>query len=726
MKTIQRSLLLLFVLLTTLYPQKKNFTIDEIFTNPAFSDKSITGVQWMNKEENFSFTKYDDETSKQGLYIHNVKTGEETLLINATNLFIDSITKPITIGYYKWSPKDKYILFTSTLHSRYSKPGGDILIYNVENKNIIKITEGNSKLWVPQFSPNEEKIGFVRDDNLFVYNLKNKTETQLTFDGNGTILNGHFDWVYQEELKAVQGWKWSPDSKSIAFWQLNQADVPEIQIAKWDSLYFNFMKFKYPKVGAKNSIVKIGVMDLETTLINWMDLGKEEDIYIPKIEFTNNPKLLSVQRLNRLQNHLELLFYDVTTGQSKLVIDETSDAWVDVKNEPFFLNKSNQFIWASERDGYLHFYLYDYEGNLVNQITKGKWETIDLVGVDKDEENLFFTSNEEGTIYTDFYKVNLDGRKKIKLSKLELTKPKGTNSVNLGKSMYISTNRSSSISTITSLFNFNGKKIRNLIVNDNKALSEYNISEKEFLTFITSDGVKLSAYIIKPPNFDVSKKYPVLIYNYGGPNSQIVKDSGVKLWDVFLSQKGFIVFGLDNRGTGGRGTKFRHIVYKNLGHWEVNDMVEGAKYLSSLNYVDKNRIGVWGWSYGGYLSALALAKAPQTFKLAISVAPVTDWKFYDNIYTERYMSLPKYNSEGYKNGSVLEHAKNIKGKLLLMHGTGDDNVHFQNSVKLVQELVENDIQFETMFYPESNHSMSGKNSRIHLYKKMTKFILDNL
>ncbi|MCP5063637.1 MAG: S9 family peptidase [Ignavibacteriae bacterium] len=721
MKSIHKVLVILFLSISTIIPQKKNFTLDETLKSRSFFGKSLSGVQWLNSEDNFSFTKFDRKTFSQSLYKHNVKTGEESLILNAKDLVLDSLDKPIRIGYYKWSPNDKYILFTSTLHYRYSKPGGDIIIYDVKNKNLIKIAEVGTQQWVPQFSPDNKKIAFVRDDNLFVYDLLTKIENQLTFDGNGSILNGHFDWVYQEELSAVQGWKWSPDSKSIAFWQLNQEDVPEVQIAKWDSLYFNFMKFKYPKVGAKNSIVRIGLIELATSKINWMNLGEEEDIYIPKIEFTNNPNLLSVQRLNRLQNHLELLFFDVSTGELKVVINETSKGWIDVKNEPYFLKNTNQFIWASEKDGFLHFYLYDYTGKLVNQITKGKWETVKFVSVDEAKQKLYYTSNESGTIYKDFYKVNFDGTNKIKLSKL-----KGTNSINSGKSNYIGTNRSTSSPSITSLFSSDGKKIRDLIVNNNDAFNDYNMAFKEFVKFKTTDGVSLNAYIIKPPDFDETKKYPVLIYNYSGPGSQVVTDSRTGLWDVFLAQNGYIVFGLDNRGTGGRGTEFKHIVYKNLGHWEVNDLTEGAKYLSSLNYIDENRIGIWGWSYGAYASALAFAKSPEVFKIAVSVAPVTDWEYYDNIYTERYMSLPKYNPEGYKNSSVLEHAKNIKGKLLLMHGTGDDNVHFQNSVKLVQELVQNDIEFETMFYPESNHSMHGKNARIHLYKKMTKFIFENL
>jgi dipeptidyl-peptidase-4 len=718
---IKNLFIFLFVLVSLGFAQKKNFTVKEIFTNRDFYGKSLQGVKWFDGGEKYSYVKFNEKTFTSDLYEHDVKTGEEKLILTSNELRKDSTAKPFRISYYKWSSDNQYILFTSFLHYRYSKPGGDIILYNVKNKSVIRIEQNNDEIWVPELSPDNKKIAFVKNDNLFVYDIATSKEKQLTFDGDGTILNGHFDWVYQEEFGAVQGYQWAPDSKSIAFYRLDQSNVPEIQIAKWDSLYFNFMKFRYPKAGAKNSIVKIGVINLQNDKINWMNLGDEEDIYIPKIRFTKKSNLLSVQRLNRLQNHLELLFFDINTGTSKVIIDETSAAWIDIKNEPKFLKDGNHFIWLSESDGYLHFYLYDYQGNMINQITKGNWEVKKLVGIDESERKLYYTSNERGTIYQDFYRINFNGTEKEQLSE-----EKGANSAILGKKYFILTHSSANEPSSTSLYKKNGEKVKDLIVNNYAVFNNYNMSKKEFLEFTTSDGVSLNAFMIKPTNFDKTKKYPVLFYNYSGPGSQIVKDNRRSLWNYLLAQKGYIVFGLDNRGTGGRGTEFKHLVYKKLGTWEVNDMIEGVKYLSTISYVDTSRIGIWGWSYGGYMSALTLAKAPEYFKMAISVAPVTDWRFYDNIYTERYMSLPELNKKGYDEASVLAHAKNIKGKLLLVHGTGDDNVHFQNSVKLVEELVKNDIQFQTMYYPESNHSMNGPNARLHLYQMMTEFILNNL
>ncbi len=721
MKKLKLLFSLTLVCTSLMFSQKKNFTVHEIFTNRNFYSKSLRSVQWFANGEKYSFLKFNKENFSMDLYEHDVKTDEETVILESLQLKKNSSTKSFFINYYKWSADNKYILLTSNLHPRYSIPGGDIILYNTKDKSLIRIEQKDNEIVVPQLSPDNKKIAYVKNENLFVYDIASQTEKQLTFDGSEVILNGRFDWVYQEELDGKQGWEWSPDSKHIAFYRLDQSNVPEIQIAKWDSLYFNFMKLRYPKAGAKNSIVKIGIIDIENMKTNWLDLGKETDVYYPRIAFTKNPNILSVQRINRLQNHLELMFFDINSGTSKIILDETSDAWIDIKNKPQFLEDGNRFIWLSEADGYLHLYLYDYQGNLINQITKGKWEVAKIIGIDEKMQQLYYSSNERGAIYSDVYKINLDGTHKQLLSE-----KKGANSAILGNKYFILTHSSANKPSIISLYKKNGEKQKDLIVNDFSVFDEYNMSKKEFLTFTTTDGVKLNAFIIKPPDFNKNEKYPVLFYNYSGPGSQIVKDNKRSLWNFLLAQKGYIIFGLDNRGTGGRGTEFKHLVYKKLGTWEVNDMIEGAKYLSTLSYVDTTRIGIWGWSYGGYMSALTLAKAPQYFKMAISVAPVTDWHFYDDIYTERYMSLPKLNKEGYKNASVLTYAKDIKGKFLLVHGTGDDNVHFQNSVKLVEKLVKNNIQFKTMYYPESNHSMNGPNARMHLYEMMMDFIINNL
>jgi len=717
------TILFLLSLSSIFLAQKKQFSLQDVVANPKFFGKSLRSVQWFDNGNKFSFIKFDTTSSSIAIFEHDVTSGNEKIVVTGNDLKLEEDSPAFHFRYYSWSPNNKYLLFTTYLMPRYSKPGGDFYIYNIEEKSLQVIHEGQEKQWVPEFSPDSKNIAFVRGNNIFVYNLDSEEETQFTFDGSKTIINGQFDWVYQEEFDVRQGYKWSPDSKNIAFWRLDQSKEPEIKIAEWDSLYFNFLDLRYPKPGAHNAIIKVGVVDINTKKTNWLDLGKDDDIYIPRIEFTNDVNVLSVQRLNRLQNHLELLFYYLDSGKHKTIIDEKSDAWIDIHDDLRFLNKSNQFIWSSERDGFLHLYLFNNDGSIVNQITKGNWEVKKLINVNENLKKVFFTADKRGTIYTDFYSVNFNGS-----GLTRLTDKAGTYSVNMSdnSNYFISTYHSSNYPSVVDLYESNGDKIKNLLTNDFSAFADYAMPVKEFLTFKTTDGVVLNAFMIKPPDFDKNKKYPVLFYNYSGPGSQIVTDSRRNLWHYMLAQKGYIIFGLDNRGTGGRGTAFKHLVYEDLGHWEVNDLVEGAKFLRNLPFVDSTRIGIWGWSYGGYTSALTLAEAPRYFKMAVSVAPVTDWKFYDDIYTERFMSLPKLNPDGYKSSSVLEHAGNIKGKLLLIHGTADDNVHFQNSVELVNALIANNIQFQTMYYPGRNHSIYGGNTRMHLFTLITNFILKNL
>lgn len=717
------TILFLLSLTSISFAQKKQFSLQDVVANPKFFGKSLRNVQWFDDGNKFSFIKFDTTSSSMAIFEHDVTSGNEKIVVTGNDLKLEEDGPAFRFRYYTWSPNNKYLLFATYLMPRYSKPGGDFYVYNIEDKSLQVIHEGKEKQWVPEISPDSKNIAFVRGNNIFVYNLDSEDEAQLTFDGSGTIINGQFDWVYQEEFDVRQGYKWSPDSKDIAYWRLNQSKEPEIKIAEWDSLYFNFLDLRYPKAGAHNAIVKIGVVDINSKKTNWLDLGKDEDIYISRIEFTNDANVLSVQRLNRLQNHLELLFYDVNSGKQKTIIDEKSDAWIDIHDDLRFLKQSNQFIWSSERDGFLHLYLFNNNGRIANQITKGKWEVKKLISVNESLGEVFFTADKRGTIYTDFYSVNFDGS-----GLKRLTDKAGTYSVNMpdNSNYFVSTYRSSNSPSVVNLYKANGVEIKNLITNDFSAFADYEMPVKKFLTFKTTDGVVLNAFMIKPPDFDMNKKYPVLFYNYSGPGSQIVTDSRRNLWHFMLAQKGYIIFGLDNRGTGGRGTAFKHLVYKNLGHWEVNDLVEGAKYLRNLSFIDSTRIGIWGWSYGGYTSALTLSEAPEYFKMAVSVAPVTDWKFYDDIYTERYMSLPKLNPDGYKSSSVLEHAGNLKGKFLLIHGTADDNVHFQNSVELVNALIANNIQFQTMYYPGRNHSIYGGNTRMHLFTLITNFILKNL
>ncbi|MFA4922825.1 MAG: S9 family peptidase, partial [Ignavibacteriaceae bacterium] len=575
-----------------------------------------------------------------------------------------------------------------------------------------------------RFSPNGERLAFVRGNNVFVVDIQSHAETQITFDGSKTLLNGKFDWVYEEEFGIINGIEWSPDGKRIAFWQLDQSQVPEMQIAKWDSLYLNFLDMRYPKAGTRGSFVKIGIAEIASQKITWVDLGEDTDIYIPRIKFTADANLLSLQRLNRLQNKLDFLFADAATGKTKIVFTETDSCWIDINDNLYFLKDKKYFVWTSGKDGFQQIYLFDYNGKQIKQLTKGEFEVDKIPGIDEANKQIFFTSNERNTVNADLYAVSYESGKRNRI-----TEAKGWHSVNLSSNQKYFIDRYSNANLIGSsyLYNTNGEKIRDLVVNDMSAFKDYNLSSVELFRFKTTDGVDLDAAIIKPANFDPSKKYPVLVNNYSGPGSKTVVDLwGRDLWFQLFAQKGYIVFMLDNRGTGGRGESFKKIVYKNLGYWEVNDQVEGAKYLASLPYVDASRIGIWGWSYGGYMSALTLEKGADYFKAAVAVAPVTDWKFYDNIYTERYMSTPQLNPKGYESSSVLTYANKLKGKLLLIHGTADDNVHFENSVALVTKLVAENKPFQTMYYPEKNHSIYGGKTRLHLYQLMTEFLLNNL
>lgn len=728
MKSIYRNIFLLLIVLFQFQSsgQKKVFFVEDIYSKREFYGSSLRSVQWFDDGNKFSFIKYDSTSKSMAIFQYDVLTDEENVLISSNELKIPNSDETITIMNYKWSPNEKYILFTDLLPARDIKSGGTFYIYDLVNKNIIRVIKSEQEQMNAVFSPDGNKLAFVRGNNLYVIDIASGVEKQLTKDGSEEILNGHFDWVYEEEFSIIVGFDWSQDSKSIAFWRLDQTNVPKINIAKWDSLYFNFLEMHYPKAGAKNSIVKIGVVNIEDGNTQWMALGDETDIYIPRIKFTNEPNILSVQRLNRLQNKLEFLLYNVKSGRGDLLFNETDSAWVDINDNLYFLRDNKRMIWTSERDGFNHLYFYDLKKKLVSQITKGNWEVNELFSVDEKNELIYFTANERGTIYKDLYSINFNGENLKRITELS-----GYHSINFSSNneyfIDVFSNANSLPSTI--LFKSNGENMKALIAADMSVFQDYGFSQMEFFKFTTSDGVELNVAMIKPVDFDSTKKYPVLFYNYSGPGSQIVQDrwGGINhLWHEILAQRGFIIFMLDNRGTGGRGKAFKNLVYKNLGNWEVNDQIEGAKYLSTISFVDTARIGIWGWSYGGYMSALTLLKGADYFKVAVSVAPVTDWRFYDDIYTERFMSLPELNPEGYNNSSVLNFTDKLKGKLLLIHGTGDDNVHFQNSVALVKKLISENKQFQTMYYPEKDHGIYGGMTRIHLFNMITDFILKNL
>ncbi len=497
----------------------------------------------------------------------------------------------------------------------------------------------------------------------------------------------------------------------------------------FQGLYPAEYRYKYPKAGEKNSIVSIHIYQLENQESKEVEIGNQKDQYIPRIRWTADPNILCVLRMNRHQNKLDYLLAEASSGKARLLMTEEDKYYIDIEKEQLtFLANGKQFINVSERDGFNHIYLYDMNGKVLKQITKGAWEVSDIYGIDQKKGWIYYQSTEPSPSHRDVYAIGLNGNGKRKISTVN-----GTNSASFSSdfSYYILSNSNSKSPLFVSLHGSDGKLIR--VLEDNaKAkirIAEYQLSPTEFFRFTTSEGVSLNGYMIKPANFDPNKKYPVFMYVYGGPGSQNVADSwgsGRNMWFNYLAQKGYIIACVDNRGTGARGAEFKKMTYLNLGKYETIDQIEAAKWFAKQPYVDGNRIGIWGWSYGGYMSSLCITKGADVFKMAIAVAPVTTWRYYDSIYTERYLRTPQENAQGYDENSPINFADKLRGKFLLIHGTADDNVHFQNSVMFSEALIQANKDFEQAYYPNKNHGIAGGNTTLQLYRKMTDFILNNL
>ncbi|MBT6699450.1 MAG: S9 family peptidase, partial [Flavobacteriales bacterium] len=561
-------------------------------------------------------------------------------------------------------------------------------------------------------------------------NLKWDKTTQITNDGEkNKIINGASDWVYEEEFSLVRSFEWSGDSKTIAYFKFDESDVKEFSMDLFKGgLYPTQEVFKYPKTGEDNSEVTLHLYNLQTKRTRNLKFEKDYE-YFPRIKwFDNTNPQLVVYGMNRHQNELDFIITN-TNGSNRVLFTETDKYYIDVHDNLRYLEKQESFIWTSEKNGYNHIYLKSLDG-IETQITNGDWEVTNFYGIDS-EDYIFYSSNESGSIHSTMYKMNINS----KLGKgVPMTKTTGTNKIAFSKGMKYFKNSYTDHNTppsITLHRTSDGDTIKILEDNSdfNETLAEYNLSEKEFFTIETEEGVELNAWMMKPTDFDSKKEYPLYMFLYGGPGSQQVTDSWGwfnYFWYQHLNQLGYIVACVDNRGTGGKGAEFKKMTYQELGKYETIDQINAAKHFGSLNYIDSNRIGIQGWSYGGYMSSLAITKGADVFKMAIAVAPVTNWRYYDNIYTERYMRTPQENASGYDDNSPINHVEKLKGSYLLIHGSADDNVHVQNTMEMISALVKANKQFDLFIYPDKNHGIYGGNTRYHLYKKMTEFILNNL
>ncbi len=715
------------LLFTDLTAQKKNISLEAIWQNGTFYNKAVYGL--VSMKEGIHYSTIENDTIFKYEYEKQIKPEvivyKKQLLVNGTAINIDN---------YQFSEdENKMLISTATEQIYRHSTRENYFVYDRKTKALSPVTAGEKQMHAT-FSPDGTKVGFVSGNNIFIKDLVSGKETRVTSDGKqNTIINGVTDWVHEEEFSFSIAYFWSPDSKKIAYYKFDESKVKEFSFNEFaHQLYPSEYKFKYPKAGEDNSVVTIHVYDLMNGSDKLMDIGKETDQYIPRIKWTMESSTLSMVRMNRHQNKLELLFANSTTGESKTIYSETSDTYIDIHEGQgdyvYFTNDKKNFIIMNEKDGYNHLYLYDITGKLVNQITKGSWDVVNFNGIDEQTKTVFYSASEITATEKDIYSIKLDGTEKKKIStEIGCHSPE----FSVGMKFYIDTYNSANTPNSIAIYNAQGKQIRLLENNESliNKMKEFNLSKKELFIFKTTENIELNAWMIKPPDFDATKKYPVFLVFYGGPGRNMVNngfDNKDYFWHQLLAEKGYIVMCVDNRGTMYKGAAFKKCTYKQLGKLEVADQIETAKYLATLSFVDKVRIGTFGWSYGGYLSSLCITKGADYFKTAIAVAPVTNWRYYDNIYTERFMTLPQENPNGYDDNSPINYVDKLKGKYLLIHGSGDDNVHYQNTMEMINALVKANKQFDLFIYPDRNHGISGGNTRLHLYTKMTDFILGNL
>ena len=720
-----KKVLILFVLIVTgaVYSQQKNITVEEIY-NGTFRMQYLDRLHPMQNGTEYAVLNTDRNTGTKTLDVYSYKTGEKVnTLINSSE--IEGLD--YFIGY-TLSEDESKVLLSTKMQSIYRRSSlGVYYVYDLKSKKLTPVSE--EAIQEPTFSPDASKVAYGLNNNLFIKDITSGTTTQLTKDGEkNKIINGITDWVYEEEFAFVRAFDWNAAGTKIAFIRFDETEVPEFTMDIFGKeLYPSEDTFKYPKAGENNANVSLHIYDLATAETKTVNLSNFQNYYIPRLEWTPEADVLSVQTTNRKQNDINLLFVDGASAEAKLILSDKDDAYVDVTDNLTFLDK-NDFLWTSEKDGWNHIYHYDKNGKLKNQVTKGTWEVTSYYGYDPKSKRVFYQSTENGSINRGVYSIKIDGKDKKALSTQA-----GTNSADFSTDFSYYINSFSDAST-PYVFTLNDAKSGKLIrkIKDNQDLKDqfsgYVISEKEFFT-LPVNGEELNAYMIKPKDFDASKKYPVFMTQYSGPGSQSVTnswDGGNGYWFQMLAQEGYIIVCVDPRGTGLKGRDFKKMTQNELGKYEVEDQIAAAKELGNREYIDANRIGIWGWSYGGFMAANCIFQGADTFKMAIAVAPVTSWRFYDSIYTERYMTTPQENASGYDTNSPLSHVDELKGKFLLVHGSADDNVHVQNSMRLIEALVQANKQFDWAIYPDKNHSIYGGNTRLHLYTKMTNFIKENL
>lgn len=697
---------------------QQNITVEDIYTG-KFRTAGLQSLRSLNNGTEYIVLNYNRDRT-QTLDKYSYATGEKT----GTILSSEEIGIPIYS--YEMNDSENKILITSQSESIFRYSSYDkVHVYDRNTKELTPISDHLVRS--AALSPDGSKVAYVFENNIYYQDLKNNTTTQVTKDGkNNELINGVTDWVNEEEFGFVRAYQWSPDSQQIAFLSFDEKEVPEFSMDVYgNDLYQYPYVFKYPKAGEKNATVKLHVYSLLSQKRKEINLNRNEEYYVARINYAPTGTL-TAQVLNRHQNVLDFYYVD-TAGNASIAFTEKDDAYVDVSDDLTFL-QDGSFLWTSEKDNWKHIYLYDKNGKEKRQITSGEWDVTAYYGYDAKKQRIYFQSTEDGSINRGVYSISLTGKKKRKLSNKI-----GTNRASFSKNFtyFINTYSSATTPPVYTLHKAKDGALVREIKNNNQlkeVLKDYQFSEKEFVT-IPVNGNDLNMWMMKPVDFDPKKSYPLLMFQYSGPGSQQVANSWYganDYWHSMLANEGYIIACVDGRGTGYKGADFKKVTQKELGKYEVEDQIAAAEVLGEMDYIDASRIGIWGWSYGGFMSSNCILKGNDVFSTAIAVAPVTNWRFYDSIYTERYMTTPQENASGYDENSPINHVDKLKGKYLLIHGSADDNVHVQNTMRMIEALVQANKQFDWAIYPDKNHGIYGGNTRIHLFNKMTNFIKENL
>ena len=716
-----RSFYLIFLIIQTLISQEYKIDSEKLWEGD-YEPKRLESILSMKDDNHYTVLEQNAELNSSLIILNSFINPKKRVVLFDSKRFSENLE----ISSYSFSKDEQNLLLETHSDPIYRRSKqGVYWIYNLKSKELQKLTD--EKVQEPTFSPDGKNIAYVYRRNIYVKNLITKAKMQLTFDGDYQTINGITDWVYEEEFGFVRAFHWSPDSKKIVFMRFDESNVPIFSMGIYgkDTYPFPYM-FRYPKAGETNASIDLFVLELESR-IRQPIIFKEKPYYIPRIKFDGGQNTLIIQTINRHQNDLRVFSYNIENKTFRLLINEKDKAYVSIHDDLKFIDDNN-FLWTSERDGYKHIYRYDKNGNLINQVTKGNWEVTKMYAYNSDLKEIYYQSVEGSSIERGIFAIKINGR-----GKRILQPTNGTNGANFSKkgSYYIHSYSDEKTPPKYALYQTRKNKLISELLNNQKLckrLESYNLSNREFST-LNVNGLNFNMWMIKPDNFDPKKKYPLLMFQYSGPGSQQVSNrwgDSRTIWHKSLANKGYIIACVDGRGTGFKGAEFKKSTYLNLVKYESIDQIEAAKSLGSLSYIDESRIGIWGWSFGGHMAAQCLLTGKEVFSMAIAVAPVTNWRFYDTIYTERFMRTPQENPDGYDLNSPLNYADKLEGKFLIIHGSADDNVHVQNTMRLVEELIQEDKQFEWMIYPDKNHGIFGGNTRRHLYTKMTNFIIENL